>query len=92
MVALTPRQRDTLRFIAGFIDANGVAPTRDEIAQGLGLARRSAAHRLVAALEERGAVRTASRQARSIEVISPIALPRAPDGAPLRSVPIGGAR
>ncbi len=92
MLALTPTQRETLRFIAGSIEANGFAPTMEEIARGLGLANRSSVHRQITALEERGAIRTTPGVARSIEILAQISLPRAPDGAPLRAVPIGGVR
>ena len=92
MAALTPIQRETLRFIAGFIANHGFAPSMDEIAQGMGLANRGSAHRVVLCLEERRAIRTIPGKARSIELLVPISLPRAPDGAPLRAVPIGGAR
>jgi SOS-response transcriptional repressor LexA len=93
MMTLTPRQHEALRFIAGFKESLGIAPTLREIADGLGLHAKSVftADWLVRSLEERGAIRTAAGLGRSIEVLVPVTIPRAPDGDPLRFVPIGGA-
>lgn len=90
MMTLTPRQQDALRFITGYRERNGIAPTLREIADGLGLNSKTVftAEWLVRSLEERGAVvRTGMH--RAIEVIAPIAIPRAPDGAPLHFIRIG---
>lgn len=92
MVTLTPRQQDALRFITGFKESLGIAPTLAEIAAGLGLTGRGTftADWLVRSLEERGAIRTEPNLGRAIEVLAPIAIPRAPDGEPLRFIRIGG--
>jgi SOS-response transcriptional repressor LexA len=91
MMTLTPRQQEALRFIAGFTESLGVAPTLREIQDGLGLPGKTVftAKWLVRSLEERGAVRTSPHLGRGITVLRPIAIPRAPDGAPLRFIPIG---
>lgn len=91
MAGLTPRQADALRFISGFIEANGYSPTRREIMAGIGNAGPASVQRLTEALEERGAIRTLRYRDRSIEVLRSIAMPRAPDGTPLYAVPIGEA-
>lgn len=90
MTGLTRRQQDALRFIAGHIEARGCAPTYREIADGLGLRTKAGAHRLVMCLEDRGAVRTTMDKTRGIEVLRSIAIPRAPDGTPLRHVAVKG--
>lgn len=92
MIGLTERQQDALRFIAGFKESLGVAPTLREIGEGIGLESKSVftADWLVRSLEERGAVRTVPNRNRGIEVVAPIAIPRAPDGEPLRFIRIGG--
>lgn len=92
MVTLTPRQQDALRFIAGFKESLGISPSLREIADGLGLRGQSVftADWLVRSLEERGAIRTSANLGRSIEVLAPIAIPRAPDGDPLHFIRIGG--
>lgn len=92
MMTLTPRQQEALRFIAGFKESLGIAPTLREIADGLGLGGGTVftADWLVRSLEERGAIRVTSNVGRGIEVLAPIAIPRAPDGEPLRFIRIGG--
>lgn len=91
MISLTPRQQDTLRYIAGHIEAKGMAPTYDEIAAGIGSPARSGAFRLVTELEERGAL-FRGNWARSIALAGPVTVPRAPDGSPLFFVKIGGIK
>lgn len=86
-VSVTRAQADALRFIAGHIEAKGCAPTRVELGAGLGMTTKSGPQRLVDGLEERGAI--ARRRIgwtsvqRGIELIEPVPIPRAPDGAPL---------
>ena len=36
-MALTPRQKEVLDFIAHFVNQNGYCPSYEEIARGLGL-------------------------------------------------------
>jgi len=91
MMSLTPRQADALRFISGFQQRFGFSPTYDEICEGLGLRHRSAVCPLLRALKERGCIATRPYQTRAIDVIEPIAVPRAPDGEPLHFVRIGEA-
>lgn len=90
MISLTPRQQDTLRFIVGYEEANGVPPLMKEIAEGIGCRSLNAAFQLVDGLEKRNAVARSNAQWRGINVLRPIAIPRAPDGAPLRFVRVGG--
>jgi SOS-response transcriptional repressor LexA len=92
MMTLTARQQEALRFIAGFKESLGVAPTLREIADGLGLKGQTAftADWLVRSLEERGAIRVTPNVSRGIDVLAPIAIPRAPDGEPLHFVRIEG--
>ncbi len=69
MTALTARQSDALAFIAAFQAERGFGPSYREIAKGIGLESVGRVHRLVACLEERGAIRRLANRARSIEVI-----------------------
>lgn len=81
---VTGRQLAALRFITGYLQAHdGVSPTLDEISHGIGLGRRSSAARLLDCLEERGRIRRLPRRQQAIEVLAPVAVPYAPDGAPL---------
>lgn len=90
MVSATPRQMDALRFIAGFIETWGCAPTRQELAEGLGLASKGAAQLLLDRLLERGLlVRNQKASiARDLALTEQVSVPRAPDGAPLHVVTI----
>lgn len=87
---LLPRQADALRYVAGYIEAHdGVAPTLGEIARALGIFGNGGVFRLLTGLEQRGAIRRLRRRVRAIEVLAPVAIPRAPDGAPLQFIRIG---
>lgn len=90
MISLTSRQQDALRFIVGYEEANGVPPMIGEIAEAIGCRSLNAAFQLVTGLEKRGAVLRAAAQWRGLMVVNPIAIPRAPDGAPLHFIRIGG--
>lgn len=66
MTGLTPRQRQGLDFITGYIAAHGYSPSYTEIATALNLKSRSGTFRVVMELEERGKVRTIAGRSRSI--------------------------
>lgn len=83
----TPRQLEMLRFINGYMEVHGRAPSLHEMAAGLGLAGRPGAHRLLSGLELRGHVTVCGGQARSIQLLTEVSIPRAPNGAPLFAVP-----
>jgi repressor LexA len=53
---LTPRQRQVLDWIRGFIESNGMPPTRAEIAAGLGFSTPSSAEDHLQALAKKGAL------------------------------------
>src|SRR5260370_21317076 len=53
---LTPRQRQILDWIRGFMDARGMPPTRAEIAAGLGFSTPSSAEDHLQALAKKGAI------------------------------------
>ena len=89
-ISLTPRQQDALRFIQGHIIATGFAPSFAQILCALDLRSNSSAYRLIEGLADRGAIRRLPGRARAMEVLQPIAIPRAPDGAPLHFVTIEG--
>jgi len=85
----TARQNATLRFIYGYQLAHGgVSPTLLEIARGIGVKGKSAAHELLRHLEERGQIRRLPNRVRAIEILQPIAIPRGPEGEPLFFVPV----
>lgn len=66
---LTKRQLDLLTFIDERINATGVCPSFDEMKEALDLKSKSAIHRLIMSLEERGYVRRLRYRARALEVL-----------------------
>ncbi|MEZ5688721.1 MAG: helix-turn-helix domain-containing protein [Caenibius sp.] len=87
-IPATARQMDALRYIVGYLNAHhGVAPTYREIGQAIGV-NKSTTHRLIECLIERGWLRRIPHLERAIEPTMPVAIPLAPDGAPLFAVPI----
>lgn len=72
---LTPRQKEALSFIGGFIERNGYSPSLDEVAKALGLSGKGNVHRLISELEKRGAIRKLPNKNRSMVIV----------GAPRRS-------
>lgn len=67
---LTKLQRDLLMFLLAYTEDHGHAPSYDEMKAALGLRSKSGVHRLVRALEERGAIKRIPDRARAIEVIA----------------------
>lgn len=85
MKGLTPAQAKVLEWVKKFIKENGYAPTRTEIAVGMGFASSNAAEEHLQALERKGAIRMTSRVARSIVVLDTKA------AAPAWRAPVGTA-
>lgn len=85
-VSLLARQQEMLRYLAGHIEAEGRAPTRQKLAEAMGQRNKSTSHHMIEELEARGAVRRAAYG--EVQLIEPVAVPRAPDGSPLFFVPI----
>jgi repressor LexA len=67
-MALTPRQKHVLDFIADYIEDNHYNPSYDEIAKGLNLASLATIHKHVQALEERRYLSRTFNHSRSLEV------------------------
>lgn len=87
MTMLAPRQQQLLRFIIGFQAAHGFAPSYIEMADGVGLSSTGDLARWLDDLEQAGYIRRLFRRARSVEVLTRLPIPKAPDGAPLYLVP-----
>ena len=66
---LTRKQIDLLKLIHTRMEADGVAPSFDEMKDALDLRSKSGIHRLITALEERGFIRRLPHRARAIEVL-----------------------
>jgi repressor LexA len=69
MTDLSEPQAAMMSFLRDFASKNGYAPTRREIADGLGYKSGNAAHELLLRLERKGLVRIDKNQSRSIHVI-----------------------
>lgn len=64
---LTPREREALQFVRSYIERHGRPPAYSQIAEALGIASKSGAHRLVHSLAKRGAIQFDPRRPRTIE-------------------------
>lgn len=65
---LTPRQRQILDWIASFIQAEGMPPTRAEIAAGLGFSSPSSAEDHLQALAKKGALEIVAGASRGLRL------------------------
>lgn len=64
---LTMRQLETWKYIRKYIDDFGVSPSFAQIAEEVGMSK-SNAHRIITALENRGAIEREVGHARSIRI------------------------
>jgi repressor LexA len=97
MTYLTERQRDVLEFISGRIEASGVAPTLQEIANEFGFRSTASAQKHVAHLERKGFLQREKHQKRGLilphKASSPVESAELPlfgevaAGVPIESIP-----
>jgi len=97
MTYLTERQRDVLGFISGRIEADGVAPTLQEIADAFGFRSTASAQKHVAHLERKGFLQREKHQKRGLVLpvapATPVAAAELPlygvvaAGSPIESIP-----
>ena len=67
---LTRKQRELLGFIDQYITASdGVCPSYNEMAEGIGAKSKSSVHRRLKGLEERGFIRRLPNRYRAIEIV-----------------------
>lgn len=69
-LGLTRRMLDVLTFVQAYTRTNGMSPTYQEIADGVGLSSKSGVNRIINELAERGHVTRIHRRERSITIIS----------------------
>src|SRR4051812_13276814 len=67
-MALTPRQKELLDFLIGFIETNGYSPSYEEIALGLKLASLATVHKHISSLEKKNYIHRSHNQSRSVEI------------------------
>lgn len=70
-MALTRRQHEVLGVIREFIDTNGYSPSLEEVGERLGLSSVATVHKHVSHLVQKGFVRRAWNQNRSVELVDP---------------------
>jgi len=68
MYTLTKKQSELLEFIKAFQIESGTSPSLEEMRVGLGFNSKSAIHRRLQSLEERGAIKRLRYRARAIEI------------------------
>ncbi len=68
MIELTPRQQEIYEFIQGFLEENGMPPTRAEIAAALGFRSANAAEDHLRALARKGAIELLPGASRGIRL------------------------
>lgn len=74
MKPLTEKQQQTLDFIRGYIRANGMAPTMQEIAEGMGWRSPNAAQVHVDALKRKGLVTIRRGVSRGLSLVGGIGI------------------
>jgi hypothetical protein len=84
------QKADALRFITGFELAYGRSPSTAEVGFGQFDGSEAMAEYVVRSLITEGKLRRAPHsRRRKLQVLQPLAVPRAPDGEPLHFVRIG---
>jgi repressor LexA len=67
-MALTPKQKNVLDFVASFTERSGYCPSFDEIARGVGLGSLATVHKHITALQQKGYLKRRYTESRSLEV------------------------
>jgi repressor LexA len=67
-MALTPKQKTVLDFIASFVERSGYCPSFEEIARGVGLGSLATVHKHITALQQKGYLKRRYNESRSLEV------------------------
>jgi repressor LexA len=82
---LTKRQKEILDYIESFIDAQGYAPSFEEIAESFGYSSLATVHEHLSNLERKGYIRKSYNESRSIELLG------RDSGTPVLELPLLGA-
>jgi len=92
MTAFPQQKLDALRFITGFELKHGRGPSVAELADAQFNGSEHAAQMVIGSLVIEGKLRRALRsRERKLQVLVPVAIPRAPDGEPLHFIRAGGS-
>jgi repressor LexA len=94
---LTKRQREILTFLTGYTEANGYAPSFEEIASQFNYNSLATVHEHLSNLERKGYIKRNYNESRAIEILPSEAFPRAVElpllgqvaaGAPIESIAV----
>jgi len=94
-MALTPKQKRLLDYIADYIEDRGYSPSYDEMRQAMELSSVATIHKHIEALEEREYLRRSFNHSRSIDVAPAYAEERrrergGSEGAAMAGIPLAG--
>src|SRR3954469_7198425 len=87
---LTKRQHEILTYLAGYSEANGYAPSFEEIAQQFNYNSLATVHEHLSNLERKGYIKRSYNESRAIEILPSAAFPRARE-LPLLGLVAAGA-
>ena len=66
---MTPTMQRTYQFLESYIGSKGYSPSFSEIQEGIGATSKSAVHRVLVQLHERGHIEKRNYRARSIKLV-----------------------
>jgi len=89
LMSLTKRQREILDFLNGYGEANGFAPSFEEIAEHFNYNSLATVHEHLSNLERKGYIKRAYNESRAIEILPSDVFPRAVELPLLGSVAAG---
>src|SRR5688500_19980047 len=88
-MSLTKRQREILTYLADYSEANGYAPSFEEIASRFNYSSLATVHEHLSNLERKGYIKRSYNESRAIEILPSDANPRAIDLPLLGAVAAG---
>lgn len=86
---LTKRQREILSYLTSYTEANGYAPSFEEIAESFGYTSLATVHEHLSNLQRKGYIKRSYNESRAIEILPTEASPRAVELPLLGSVAAG---
>jgi repressor LexA len=89
LMSLTKRQREILDFLNGYGEANGFAPSFEEIAEHFNYNSLATVHEHLSNLERKGYIKRSYNESRAIEILPSDVFPRAVELPLLGSVAAG---
>ena len=69
---LTKKQKELFEYLKEYMENNGIAPSYEEMKNGVNLKSKSGIHRLIISLEQRGFIKRLKHKARAMEIIKSV--------------------